>query len=558
MAIFKLGAMFDAISGKIGGQSFANYPQYQSLKNITQTNKAGTPKQQIQRAFTAYLANSWRQLTTAQQQGWSATAVNYTYENRVGDTITRNGYQTFCFCNQNLNVISQTLLTTAPIYVPVTVPKINIIDISSGNFEIGSNNSTTAYLYALFAQANISAGANAQYGKMKFIGYITSAQLAAGYDVFSLIEGVFGTLNLPNKMAVIVDPINQTTGNRKQFVDIIQNIDVPMIIQVTVATGNTVTIPFASGGTYSGTIAWGDGTTTTFNAWNAAGTAHTYTLGGVYLILISGSFPKWYSVLKPMSGYLSNILQWGSNIFTVLNFYDSDLLTAVTPVDTPNLSNALLSGLFDRCSNLTTVAKLNEWDTSSVTKMDTAFRECSKFNQNINSWDVSQVTSFVTMFASCTLLVQDFNSWNVANCTDFGGMFSTIPNFNGDVTAWQFKTSGSISFNGMFFNCPKFNKNLSAWNVERVTNFTNVFYLASIFNQSLATWDIRNATQMLNALRATAMNATNWNATLIAWDALVNPPLNIVITCKAIATGAGLTAKNNLIATWGWTITEGI
>ena len=610
MAIFKLGAMFDAISGKVGGQSLANYPQQQILRNITQTNKFATPKQSKKRAFTAYLANSWRQLTTAQQQGWSATAVNYTYVNRVGDTITRNGYQTFSFCNQNLNLIEIPTIQNAPLYVPVTVPKVNIIDISSGNFEIQSNNSSSDYLYALFGVANLSPGQAPQLGMMRYIGEITSAQLAAGYDVVSDLEDVFGTLTFPNKMAITVDPINQTTGNRKQFVDIIQNIDLPMILEVIVPSATSVTVPFKSGGTFNGSIDWGDGTTTTFLTYNAAGCTHTYTLAGTYRILIYGAFPKFVVFNGAFKAFLRNIHQFGTNNFTELELYGCTLLTTLTPSDTPRVSGIAIEFMFRSCTGLLSVNKITEWDLSTCTSLRGLFQSATLYNQDLSLLDVSNISNFYGVFTSASSFNSSLSAWSVTKGTTFFGMFQNASAFNQPLNLWVINTTTNVDMTFMFYNATNYAQDLSMWDfskntslfyffrgnkmiwdvslmsVANVSSFYGAFYgrtgfnpnlagwaikqsgtidmgymfqLNTGFNRSLATWDIRFVTLMpLFGAGCTGWTVANWNLTLIGWNALINPPLNIVISVKPISTGAGAAARANLIAVWGWTINENV
>jgi len=532
MALFKLGAMFSAISGKVGGQSMANYGSFQVLKNITFTNKTPSPKQSTQRMLTAYLTNNWRQLTTAQQQGWSATASNYTYVNRVGDTITRNGYQTYCFCNQNLALISGTLIDTAPAYIPVVEPKINIVDISSGNFEIDSNNSSSDYLYALFGVANLSNGQTAQKGLMRFLGTITSAQLAAGYDVIADLETVFGALSFPNKIGITIDPINQTTGNRNQFATIIENIDLPMIIEITVSDGDTFTVPFTSGGVYSGSIDYGDGNVKTFSAYNSSGCSNTYTLGGVYNVLIYGIFPKFQVNNGASRLYLTDIIQFGTNEFKYLNFYNSELLVNVSCADTPNMrTTGNLQSLFRDTASILSFNNIENWDTSKVATFTDCFRGALNFSADLSLWSGASAASLQKFGNNADSLSFDINNLLTSAVTNCNEAFSANDAFNGDV---------------------------SAVDCSSVTNFNSMFLNATLFNQSLASWDISAATNMTSMLGNTSMSDANWDATLNAWAALPTPPSSITISCKATHTAAANAAYTTLTTTYSWTITEGV
>jgi len=506
MAIFKLGAMFDAISGKVGGQSLCNYSQQQILKNITYTNASPSIKQSKQRALTAALSNSWRFLTQAQRDAWTSTSTNYTYVNRVGETITRNGYQTFCFVNQNLSLLGVSPIDNAPVYVPVSEPKINIIDISSGNFEIQSNNVSSDYYYALFGVANLSQGQKPQSGMMRFLGYITSAQLTSGYDVISDLENVFGTLSFPNNIGIIVDPINNTTGNRKQFVDIIQNVDTPMILEVTLSAATSVTIPFASGGTYSGSINWGDGTITTFAAYNAAGCTHSYSAAGVFTILVFGAFPKFNVNNGTFKSYLTNIYQFGSNQFTQFNVFGCTLLTHVQAGDTPTfIATTSLANCLRGCTNITEFDNFENWEISKANTLNAAFKD-TNFNLPVSNWNVINITNLNSAFDSNSV----------------------------------------------------FNQDLSSWNVAKVTVFTKCLYHCSVFNQDLSSWVISAATVMTNFANTCAFSNTNWDAMLIAWAALGTIPSGISISINATHTAAANAAYTTLTTTYTWTINEGV
>lgn len=532
MALIQLGAFITQLSGKIGGQSISNRGNSTTIRNITQPSPSATVLQSFQRSLTSQISNSWQFLTQVQRDAWTATAVNYTYVNRVGQTITRNGYQTFCFCNQNLFLAGIPFIQNAPTYIPVTVPKYNVIDVSSGVFEIQSNNSTSAYLYAVFAQVNISQGATAQSSSMRFVGLITSAELLAGIDLVPMLESYFGTLTFPNKIGVIIDPINQTTGNRKQFVDIIENVSLPMIFEIFLSAAASVTIPFTVGGTFNGTVNFGDGTINSFTAWNSAGLTRAYASGGTKTIIIEGVFPRFQVASGAMTTQFSKLKQFGTNRFQALNFAGCLTADFSSVTDTPSfVATATLFRLFSTCSQSLVVNRLSEWDTSEVVNMSESFYNIKLVDIPVQLWNVSKVNTFSNMFYTCN-------------------------NFVADITGWTFLNGANLS--RMLFQCAKFNQNISVWNVSQIANFERTLYRCNLFNHSLAAWDIRNATNMSAMLETTLMSQANWNATLIAWNALVNPPAGIAITCKAVANGAGLVAKNNLVATWGWTITEGI
>ena len=47
---------------------------------------------------------------------------------------------------------------------------------------------------------------------------------------------------------------------------------------------------------------------------------------------------------------------------------------------------------------------LDSWNVSKVTKMDTMFTYCEKFDGDLSSWDVSKVVNMDGMFSKCSIL----------------------------------------------------------------------------------------------------------------------------------------------------------
>ena len=85
--------------------------------------------------------------------------------------------------------------------------------------------------------------------------------------------------------------------------------------------------------------------------------------------------------------------------------------------------------------------------------------------------------------------------------------------------------------------------------------FTN----ATSFDQSLAGVNVTQLTAAANMLNNVTLSTSNYDATLISWagQSLQN---NVTISfgnSKYTLGGAAETARNTLINTYGWTITDG-
>ncbi len=192
-----------------------------------------------------------------------------------------------------------------------------------------------------------------------------------------------------------------------------------------------------------------------------------------------------------------------------------------------------MNGIFAGCTSLTTINRINDWNTSGITIFSSMFLTCSNFNQPL-SFNTSAATSMLAMFQGCTI----FNStiiFNTANVTSMGSMFAAAPAFNQDVNSfnvskvanftsmfngatnfnnglasgvagvmtWNLTTTGSTTLDATFFNCRAFNQEVGNWNVSRSTLFGQMFQNCFKFNNgnspSINSW-IFTTTGTLNML----------------------------------------------------------
>ena len=208
----------------------------------------------------------------------------------------------------------------------------------------------------------------------------------------------------------------------------------------TTTASESITLPYSNTGTYTGTIDWGDGTTSD-NSY--ANRAHTYTTAGDYIVTVFGlinNFSFGINSNTTNAAKLRSIAEWGGS-FRLGNagsyfYYCTNLdLSGVT--DVLNLSGTTnLNSMFYNCSLLTTVGRMNEWDVSAVTNMEIIFSRTNFFNQNIGSWNVSNVTNMRQMFGNAYAFNQNIGSWNVGNVTNMNGMFENAYAFNQNLSTW--------------------------------------------------------------------------------------------------------------------------
>jgi surface protein len=103
---------------------------------------------------------------------------------------------------------------------------------------------------------------------------------------------------------------------------------------------------------------------------------------------------------------------------------------------------------------------------------------------------------------------------------------------------------------------------VSNWDTSNVTNMDNMFYdNPSIVNLDIASWNVTSLRQASNFLidSDNALTTAQYDAVLIAWAAQ-SLQSNVTIhfgDAQYTAGGAAESARNTLVSTYGWTITDG-
>jgi surface protein len=349
-----------------------------------------------------------------------------------------------------------------------------------------------------------------------------------------------------------------------------------------VTAGETITLPYEAGGTYSGTIDWGDSITST-NIY--ANRTHTYAGAGTYTISITGVTTGFRFANTGSRLNIRTITNWGTLRLGNSNSYFQGCsnLTLTTVVGTLDLTGTTdFFQIFGSCSSLTTINGINSWSTGAVTNMYQMFYSCGNFNQAL-SFNTAAVTVMTGMFQFCS----SFNSsltFNTALVNSMNFMFfqatqfNTAPTFSSTaaVTTMQsmfrdcfsfnkalsLNTAAVISMYQMFDGASAFNQDISGWNTISVTSMGNMFNGATAFNQNIGSWNVANVTTFTNFM-ATKTNLTfsptNLDAIYNGWSASgVKPNINISFGGARFTNAGGLAGKNILLgAPNNWTIADG-
>jgi surface protein len=213
----------------------------------------------------------------------------------------------------------------------------------------------------------------------------------------------------------------------------------------TTTLNESITLPYYSGGTYTGTIDWGDGNVSANTYTNRT---HTYSSAGSYTVTIPGKIVGFnFGQVPTTRSKIIEILRWGTlklgfNYGEYFKGCGNLNLSGVT--DTLNLDGIYgLSEMFVNCSSLTTINNLNSWNVSGVTYMNNMFSGAILFDQNIGNWNTSNVVTMGGMFGTATSFNNggspSISGWNVSNVSAVGGMqgmFGFATSFNQDLSNW--------------------------------------------------------------------------------------------------------------------------
>ena len=100
MAIFRTGALADAVSGAIGGMVFVSGGKSNVVRHRPIPRRPSSPFLAQSNALMYNLRRFWATLTTAQQLAWNTAAREINSTNRLGQSSPMNGFQYFIKTNK--------------------------------------------------------------------------------------------------------------------------------------------------------------------------------------------------------------------------------------------------------------------------------------------------------------------------------------------------------------------------------------------------------------------------------------------------------------------------
>jgi surface protein len=142
----------------------------------------------------------------------------------------------------------------------------------------------------------------------------------------------------------------------------------------------------------------------------------------------------------------------------------------------------------------------------------------------------------------------------VSSVTDMSVMFLGATSFNQNIGGWD--VSSVTSMVGMFQDATSFNQNIGTWDVSSVTDMTQMFYNTTSFNQNLGAWNVSSVTYMDNMFTGVTLSTINYDALLTGWASqTLQQGVNFHGGNSQYCAGAA--ARQSMINTYGWNITDG-
>lgn len=307
------------------------------------------------------------------------------------------------------------------------------------------------------------------------------------------------------------------------------------------SASDTVVLPLLSGGTYSGTIDWGDGGPTSTLSY--ANRTHVYASSGTYTITISGTIEGWQFNNGGDKMKITDISNHGNLTITTNAAFHGCRNMDISATDAPIIATTTIQNMYASTVGLLTGGSgLYKMNTSSVTNFYNSFAG-SGFNQSLNGLDVS-------------------------NCGIQGivNMFRDAPNFANGGQPFDWSIASNIWMDD-FVRGTKYNGTLDFG--QGVVKLLRTLYNADSFDTSLASLNIAPMTNASSFMQlATGMSNANYDATLVGWEATLQtaypggsgytPLINIDFGGSQFTSGGpGETAKNSLVTNFGWTISDG-
>ncbi len=247
---------------------------------------------------------------------------------------------------------------------------------------------------------------------------------------------------------------------------------------------------------------------------------------------------------------------WNTAAVTDMSYMFSNATSAIP--DTSNWNTAAVTDMSYMFSNATSAnPDTSNWNTTAVADMSFMFSFATSANPDTSNWNTSAATNMWAMFRGAQLANPDVSSWDTAAVTDMSFMFRGAISANPDTSNWD--TAAVTNMNYMFKNATSANPDVSSWVTTAVTDMSFMFQSATSANPVLRNWDVSSAADMAFMLwGASTLPTAEYDAILVNYS-VQNLKINVNFHAgnSQYCSNAAQTARDSIITSFSWTITDG-
>lgn len=220
MAKIKTSALVADIKGTVGGNVFAANKGGNYVRRYKKPTNANTPKQQAVREAFGYMTGLWRGLTEVERTSWNEGAVNFPYQDSLGETRIYSGQQLFNKLNNNIVQVDSATIGTCP--TPQSFPSVVlsvVSNITAGNILTinvifdGSEEVPDGFIMVVNATTSVSTGVSAPgKGLFKKITILEGGDGTTATPIVSFYNANFGALATGDTVFISASLVSQVSG----------------------------------------------------------------------------------------------------------------------------------------------------------------------------------------------------------------------------------------------------------------------------------------------------------------------------------------------------------
>ena len=215
MALIKLTAIVDNISGKLNGTVFAKNKGGHYMRSKSKPTNPRTAQQMAVRGAFGAISTSWRSLPEAARNAWNEIASDFPYINKLGDSKVLSGFALHQKLNRNVGLVGGDALQYPPApqgtaSISEITPSFTVSELKvegAAVSELGQKNSVVIY-----ATPAISPGVSNFQNRLRQIQVADIDDLGTGISFTTAYSKLFGAPVPGQKIGIAVRAINENTG----------------------------------------------------------------------------------------------------------------------------------------------------------------------------------------------------------------------------------------------------------------------------------------------------------------------------------------------------------